>query len=254
MTVVSHLEILKLLIDYLKNEGMTEIRADLDGFEIPENITWENSEYIVTPELTVKDNNKKHVFEICDDLNLVTDNSLRRWQLLSQHADSFKGDLFIIVKEKDANALQQLLKGYAIEAIIVLHTNLGIITPMITNLLLIILLINPPKNLDAVQFTMESDVVQSSSGYLKLEWTGSAQLKTEVQQSETLDFYDAKLIYAGRDKARVISGLTVGTYYYRVRVAEGSWSDILTVKVEHQSLGLALGFFAIGALVFGLTV
>ena len=117
---------------------------------------------------------------------------------------------------------------------------------MITNLLLIILLINPPKNLDTVQFTMESDVVQSSSGYLKLEWTGSAQLKTEVQQSETLDFYDAKLIYAGRDKARFISGLTDGTYYYRVRVAEGSWPDILTVEVEHQSLGLAL--------VFGLTV
>ena len=124
MTIVSNLEILKSLIDYLKNEGMTEIRADLDGFEIPENITWENSEYLVTPELTVKDNDKKHVFEICDDLNLVTDNSLRRWQLLSQHADSFIGDLFIIVKEKDANTLRQLLKGYAIEAIIVLHTNL----------------------------------------------------------------------------------------------------------------------------------
>lgn len=62
------------------------------------------------------------------------------------------------------------------------------------------------------------------------------------------------MIYRGPDRASFISGLEDGTYVYRVRAADGEWSDPLTIIVKHQSIRLAKLLFGIGAVVFLLTV
>lgn len=104
------------------------------------------------------------------------------------------------------------------------------------------------------------------AGYLKLSWEPGAAardghaLHFELQRSSSRDFASVKNIYRGPDRATFISGLRNGNYYYRVRSLHpesgefSEWSELLAVKVEHHSLPFALWLFAIGALVFLLTV
>jgi hypothetical protein len=61
-------------------------------------------------------------------------------------------------------------------------------------------------------------------------------------------------MYHGPDRASFISGLNNGTYYYRVKSEDSDWSKTLVVEVKHHSLRLAMILFAVGGVVFLLTV
>ncbi|MGD8964511.1 MAG: fibronectin type III domain-containing protein, partial [Gammaproteobacteria bacterium] len=78
------------------------------------------------------------------------------------------------------------------------------------------------------------------------------------QESRQPDFSAARVIYAGADAARVISGKPDGDWYYRVRPAgtqvTAPWSAPIRITVAHHSLGRALTFFAVGAIVFAATL
>ena len=103
------------------------------------------------------------------------------------------------------------------------------------------------------EFTMSKEV-NTSDGYVKLEWEGTENAIFELQQDTTSGFATARTIYKGPDLASFVSGLNNGTYYYRVREEGGEWSSAVVVNVEHQSLQLAFSLFGIGALVFLMTV
>lgn len=114
-----------------------------------------------------------------------------------------------------------------------------------------VLLANPSH----IQFSTESLTVDSNSGYLQLEWTGSPEIDNFILQRSThLDFHEFTTVYAGPDQATFISGLDNGIYYFRVGSQSGHWSDVLTLSVKHQSLSLAYTLFGLGLLVFACTV
>jgi hypothetical protein len=95
----------------------------------------------------------------------------------------------------------------------------------------------------------------SEDGHIKIEWDMTvAHAEVELQQAKREDFSDATIIYHGPDNATFISGLEDGTYYYRIRKVDGTWSDFIRVKVKHHSLSLAISLFAAGSIVFLLTV
>ena len=95
----------------------------------------------------------------------------------------------------------------------------------------------------------------SEDGHIKIEWDMPvAHAEVELQQAETKDFSDATIVYRGPDNATFISGLEDGTYYYRIRKVDGSWSDFISVNVKHHSLSLAISLFVAGSIVFLLTV
>jgi hypothetical protein len=104
-----------------------------------------------------------------------------------------------------------------------------------------------------VEFTLDSKEIESSNGYVKLEWEAETNAIFELQQALSNTFSDTKRIYLGHDSASFISGLKDGTYYFRVRSNGGKWSEKLVVRVKHQSLSLAFLLFNIGAIVFILT-
>jgi hypothetical protein len=104
----------------------------------------------------------------------------------------------------------------------------------------------------------------SGAGYLTLTWEEPPGSSTEtagvfeLESATDRDFRDAARIYRGRHMASLLSGLEDGTYWYRVRridddASAPSWSKPVEFRVEHHSLALAGGLFALGALVFGLT-
>ncbi len=105
----------------------------------------------------------------------------------------------------------------------------------------------------------------AQSGSIKLTWqsTGDdgivAGFDFVLEEATSPDFVDARTYYHGPDLATYISGLPEGTYYYRVRLQNSAggtseWSRPIVVEVEHQSLSLAWFLFAVGGLVFALTV
>jgi len=111
---------------------------------------------------------------------------------------------------------------------------------------------------------LTTDTELATAGYYQLSWqpgldgASHKPLRFELQQSATADFRSAKTIYRGPDRASVVSGQPDGDYYYCIRAmsdqATTPWSHPIAVKVQHHSLGRALGFFATGAAVFFITL
>lgn len=108
----------------------------------------------------------------------------------------------------------------------------------------------------APQLTLSSS--NPNQGVLKLEWSLSDETRSEklfeLQQATDAGFKTARSIYQGVGAGTFISGLEDGTYYYRVRVEEGSWSAPLSIEIKHHSLKLAIFLMAIGAAVFLITL
>jgi hypothetical protein len=89
--------------------------------------------------------------------------------------------------------------------------------------------------------------------------TGSFNLSWQGEQGERFRLFDLtddkgpRLIYQGRDTARVMTGLPDGYYRYRVE-GESSRSELKSVTVAHHSLARAFAFFGVGLLVFVATL
>lgn len=105
-----------------------------------------------------------------------------------------------------------------------------------------------------VEFSIPTDEVEASDGYVKLTWQSHLTDPVfELQKSDSWNFANSETVYKGPDKARFVSGLNSGVYYYRVRVGNGEWSETLKVTAVHQSMELAYTLLIIGFIVFSIT-
>ena len=96
----------------------------------------------------------------------------------------------------------------------------------------------------------------ATAGYFQLSW--AAEGPVELVESADPAFTRSRLVYAGPDRATVLSGKPDGAWFYRARQTQGGapgpWSLPLEVTVRHHSLNRAFLFFAIGGIVFGMTL
>jgi hypothetical protein len=80
----------------------------------------------------------------------------------------------------------------------------------------------------------------------------------ELVESTDPAFATSTLVYSGPDHATVLSGKRDGAWFYRARQAgdgaPGPWGRPLEVTVRHHGLDRAFVFFAVGGIVFGMTV
>ena len=96
---------------------------------------------------------------------------------------------------------------------------------------------------------LRSDTEVASAGYFTLSWDGVGPSVFELRETERSG--SSRIAYHGPDTARLVSGKPDGVYRYEVRpMGEVTWSEPVTVSVNHHPLSRALGFFAVGALVF----
>ena len=101
---------------------------------------------------------------------------------------------------------------------------------------------------------LQSDTDESTAGYYQLSWNHDQSV--QLVEAKSIDFSDRRVIYAGTDTARVMSGKSDGRWYYRLElVATGEpASETITVTVKHHSLARAGFFFGLGAFVFFATL
>jgi hypothetical protein len=101
---------------------------------------------------------------------------------------------------------------------------------------------------------LESDQSESNEGYFQLRWEAEEPIR--LVEATDPGFRDAAVLYRGSDTASVISGKPDGIWYYRIEAADGGaiLTDPITVTVRHHSLQRAFSFFALGAVVFVMTL
>jgi hypothetical protein len=94
-----------------------------------------------------------------------------------------------------------------------------------------------------------SDASLSTEGYFVINWEGFADTGHVLQQSRTTDFREPVSYDINAAGSMTLSGYKDGIYLFRAGES-GNWSDTLRVEVKHHSLAKALGFFALGLLLF----
>ena len=96
----------------------------------------------------------------------------------------------------------------------------------------------------------------SNTGTFNLHWKGTDGARYDLMEQSADG--ESRIVYRGRDTARVMTGLPNGRYTYRVRTEDGrdlsAWSEPAEVTVAHHPLTRAFTFFGIGLLVFIATV
>ena len=97
------------------------------------------------------------------------------------------------------------------------------------------------------EFTSSEDL-SSDTGYLSLEWTNPNNAILFLEQSDTLEFANPRLLYEGQETTLFVSGLRNGDHYFRLTQTGSGSSSIASVYVQHQPLGRALLLAFLGAI------
>ncbi len=61
---INNTDFLNRTVQYLQNRGYNNIKADLEGHEIPKSFTKKGSDVVITPDIVADKNGIKHFFEI----------------------------------------------------------------------------------------------------------------------------------------------------------------------------------------------
>jgi len=120
-----------------------------------------------------------------------------------------------------------------------------------------VLLFSPFLARSAIPILSVDNSSNLDQGIVKLNWEHphSGSQEFELQQSTDADFSSFTSVYKGSDLATFISGLDNGTYFYRVlHLPSLSFSETISIEVEHHPLSLAFVMLGLGASVFVLTM
>lgn len=80
-----HLELIQASIDYLKNKGFEDIKADVEGYDSPKSFIKKDSDVKITPDIVAYKAGRKHFFDVSiksDQTKLLKS----KWRLLDMMA------------------------------------------------------------------------------------------------------------------------------------------------------------------------
>lgn len=102
--------------------------------------------------------------------------------------------------------------------------------------------------------SLETSQELSNEGYYQLSWEADEPVR--LVEAPTESFSVPTVLYSGGDSGHVVSGKPDGTWHYRLESLDGSslLAGPLEVTVSHHSLARAIGFFAVGGVVFAATL
>ena len=109
--------------------------------------------------------------------------------------------------------------------------------------------LNGTGQAELILFT-HNKVIENDAGYMLLSWKNPLRIPVELQQASHSTFVNATTVYRGKNSSIMLSGLSDGTYYYRIRAQGSLWSDTVTLHVSHHALVKAWLLFILGACVF----
>jgi hypothetical protein len=111
----SYIEKVNQVIEKVKKQGYTDIRADIEDYETPPRLIGKSNESNYVPDVVGKKNGSKGYFEISKK-EKDTNDLVNKWMLLSMLADMKNGIFRIYVPHGHMKFTRQLLTAYDIKA------------------------------------------------------------------------------------------------------------------------------------------
>ena len=102
-------------LNYVTIRGFQEIKSTTEGYDQPFQYTMQDKSVTFTPDITAKNRDKKHYFEIAqrtDDPTYLAS----KWKLLATLAEMKKGKFTILVPYGQNKFTEQLVMQHEIEA------------------------------------------------------------------------------------------------------------------------------------------
>lgn len=111
-------EVIKAFVKYLKKEGFGEIKANVKGFESPDEVKAQHQSTGIVPNLTANSSGKMYLFEFEDLRYDVESEIIPRWKMLSNYAQKKQGEFFLVIEENRVDQIKSLLEENELEGII----------------------------------------------------------------------------------------------------------------------------------------
>jgi hypothetical protein len=111
----SYIEKVNRVIEKVKKQGFTDIRADIGEYEKPPRLIGKSKKIDFIPDVVARKNGTKGYFEISKK-EKDTDNLINKWSVLSTLAEMKNGVFRIYVPHGHMKFTRQLLTSYDIKA------------------------------------------------------------------------------------------------------------------------------------------
>ena len=102
-----HDSMVKAVAKYLKENGHSNIKADLLGYDKPDLIYWESTKKGHIPDVT-STKNQEYIFEVETDDSIDDSHTEDQWKLFSAYAEQYSKKFIVVVpKELEQQARQR---------------------------------------------------------------------------------------------------------------------------------------------------
>ena len=115
--MVEHDRLISVLVGFLEDEGYSEIKADLDGYEKPQALWWtDNPDEKVVPDVTAKKNDAVYIYEVETKDSIARECPSEPWKLFSAWAGENDGEFRIFVEKGAETAVENRVSELEIKA------------------------------------------------------------------------------------------------------------------------------------------
>ncbi|MBC8458922.1 MAG: hypothetical protein H8D67_13085 [Deltaproteobacteria bacterium] len=110
-----HDQIVRYAVNYLMNNGFSDIRADLQGQVKPTKITWKLTGHGHIPDVTAQ-NGQFYLFEVETDDSIFNDHTENQWKLFATYAREHNAKFWVVVPAGSEASVQLRLNELGIQA------------------------------------------------------------------------------------------------------------------------------------------
>ena len=110
-----HESLVESLVKYLIKDGYINVRADIAGFDPPDNI-YCGSNIFHVPDVTAVKSGWGQIFEVETVDSVNNDSTVSRWRCFSAHARKFNKSFNVVVPETVKSDVKELLQSLDISA------------------------------------------------------------------------------------------------------------------------------------------
>lgn len=108
-----HDKMVEYVVNYLKEQGFWDIKADIPGYSKPEKVTWTSTGKGHIPDVTIG-GPQFSLFEIETDDSINDTHTADQWKLFATHAQNNNAKFWIVVPTGLENTAEQRCEGLGI--------------------------------------------------------------------------------------------------------------------------------------------
>ena len=109
--------IINIVINHLKSRKFKNIKANIDEYDKPEKISWENGNSYI-PDVTGEENSILNIWDVETEDSLNDKQSENKWKTFAAHASQKRSEFHIVVPKDKGHNVQKRLRDIGIVAFI----------------------------------------------------------------------------------------------------------------------------------------